>query len=159
MNAQHSWKQIHKAYQCRHCPAIYPAPGPCPGPKPVTVKTIAQKLYEKAVALVMGAGNLVVVHAVDPSAPHGYAWIIGLPLKGGGFAPLARLLTAAEIGRLSPRFDEPWAERAKEQLALEREDDLSALSPDALMMELDKRDVDPEWGVARPFGSSVSVEA
>lgn len=37
--SQHTWREIHKAYQCKFCPAIYPASGPCPGPREAAPKT------------------------------------------------------------------------------------------------------------------------
>lgn len=29
----HEWVAIHKAYQCKHCPAIYPTSESCAGKK------------------------------------------------------------------------------------------------------------------------------
>ena len=122
----------------------------------MSTKTIGQKLYEKFVALRV-ARDLVVVRAVDPNAPHGYAWIVGLRLEGGTVAPLARLLTSIEIARISPRLDDPLTERIEGLLSLE--EDLAALSPDELVETFDARKADPEWGIPQPLGSADPAEA
>lgn len=124
----------------------------------MTIKTIGQKLYEKLLAIKAGTDALVVVRAIDPGAPQGYSWLIALPLENGCVVPLARLLTGAEIERLSPRHDDPLTQRVA-ALLTDESDDLATLSPQALIEVLDARPVDLEWGVPQPFGGRPSVEA